>query len=348
MSRRWLAWLRRHWLVCGVVAAFLGFLVFRRGELYQIARTLLEGRLQWVLVAVLLQVVCFVLYALLYHYGFHTVEVESRWGQLIPVLFTSHFLEAMVPAGGVSSLAVFIDDAARRGQSSARAAQGALLVLAADLATMTPLLAYGLYYLSARGVLEPYQAVGVACFLLFVTGLAVMLLLGRWRPCFLCESLTAVQRLINAVAEWLRRPAPLADDWAERNAAEFVGAARGIASHPQRVGRTLALALVIHLVDVVGLYAIFLAYGQPVGLGAVVVGFVMDVVFSVVSFIPRGIGIAEGVIALALTSLGVPMASAVVVALAARGLNIWLPALLGFLFVRQVRAFGARSRQGHE
>jgi uncharacterized membrane protein YbhN (UPF0104 family) len=341
LERRWLSWLRRRWLLCLIVAGSIVLAAQHSTEIKQVLVTLLHGQLQWVLVAVLLQVVCFVLYAALYQLSFLTVEVESRWGDLVPLLFASICLKTMVPSGGVSGVALFVDDAARRGQSSARAAQGALLVLAADLVTMTPLLLYGLIYLSSRGALQPYQAAGVAGFLAFAGGVAAMLLVGRRWPHVLHIVLNGLQEAVNGLGGHIGRPALLAGDWARRNADEFAGAAAGIATHPRRLGRTLALALAIHLVDVAGLYALFLAYRQPVSVGAVMVGFGMDVVFSVLTFIPHGIGVAEGVVTLALTSLGVPAAKALVVALVARGLNIWLPFFPGLLFLRHLRAFGA-------
>lgn len=342
MVRRWLSQVRRRWLLCLVLVSFVALGLTRLGEIRQVLQTLLHGRPQWVLAAVGLQLLCFVLYAVLYHLSFRTVEVESKWQQLVPVLFASICLKTMVPSGGVSGVALFVDDAAKRGQSSARAAQGALLVLAADLVTMAPLLLYVLVYLSTRSALHLYQAVGVAAFLAFAGGVAAMLLVGLWQPQLLHAVLEGLQSVANGVARWLRRPPLLAKDWARRNAAEFTGAAHGIARHPTQLGRTLFLALVIHVIDVLGLYAVFLAYRQPVDLGAVAVGFGLDVVFSVVSFIPHGIGVAEGVITLALTSLGVPAANALVVALVARGLNIWLPFIPGLLLLRRVRSFGAR------
>ncbi len=350
MARRWLPWLKRRWLLVLVVVGSLILGALRFNEIAQVAVTLLRGQLQWVLVAATMQVFYYALYAVLYKFGFLTVEVHSRWRELVPVLFASIFLKAIVPSGGVSAAALFVDDAARRGQSSVRAAEGALLVLGADLVTMVPLLLFGLHYLSLRNALQSYQVLGVAAFLAFTAGLAAMMLLGQWQPGLLYTLLHGIQEAANRAAALLRRPPLLAEDWARHSVGEFTGAAAGITNHPHHLGRTLAVALLVHVMDVIGLYAIFLAYGQKVGLGPVMVGFGLDVVFSVVSFIPHGIGVAEGVLTLAFTSLGIPSAKALVVALAFRGLNVWLPLAIGFLFLHKVRSFGAgkgsRQRSG--
>jgi uncharacterized membrane protein YbhN (UPF0104 family) len=105
----------------------LGFLVLvasRFTSLRQLIATLSQSRWQWLVVGVLTHVIFFYLYALLYQIGFDMVGVEGRALDLLPVYFASLFVNAVVPTGGVGGAALFVDDAARRGQSGARAAVG--------------------------------------------------------------------------------------------------------------------------------------------------------------------------------------------------------------------------------
>ena len=229
---------------------------------------------------------------------------------------------------------------AQRGQSAARAAEGSLLVLVADLVTMIVFIAYGLGYLAFRGVLQAYEWLASLFFVVFVAGLSALLFLGRWQPVRLGRLLRAVQEGLNGLAARLKRSAVVAPDWAERTTCEFSSAACDISGHPLRLGATLLAALVAHLINVACLYTVSLAYRQPLSIGALVAGFSMDVVFSVITFIPHGIGIVEGVMTLVFASLGVPLDRALVITLVFRGLNVWLPLLIGFFFLQRVRAFG--------
>lgn len=345
MSRT-VEWLKRRWLLLVVIAGFAVLVITQFGSLRILFSTLLQGQPQWLAAAVLLQVVYYLVYAVLYKFAFLTVDVASRVLEIVPVLFASIFLKAIVPSGGVSAMAVFIDDACRRGQSGARVAEGALLVLVADLATMTILIAYGLIYLASRGALAAYEWLAALFFVVFVAGLSLFLLLGRWQPARLSTLLGAAQRGLNQLAVRLRRPPFVAEDWAERTACDFVGAACDISGHSVRLGYTLTTALAVHLINVACLYTVSLAYRQPLSLGALVAGFSMDVVFSVITFIPHGIGIVEGVMALVFVSLGVPIDRAIVITLVFRGLNVWLPLLIGFLFLQRVRSFGGGPPAG--
>ena len=336
MKRRWLFWL--------LIIAFVWIVLSRLTEIEKLTETLVQGQWEWVLAAALLQVVYYLVYTGLYQSAFYTVEVESRVSELLPVMFASIFVNVAAPTGGASGAALFVDDVARRGQSAARAAAGTVLVLATDFGAFTLVLIVGLLYLFLYHDLKSYEVAGAAILLLIVGGLTGILLLGLWGPDWLSRLLGWLQRTANRLADWVRRPALFAEDWADRNAAEFASAAAAIAAHPWRLGRTLAVALVAYLIDLASLYTLFLAFHQPVGLGTLVAGFAVGIMFWIVSITPQGIGVVEGIMALVYTSLGVPAARATVIALAFRGLTFWLPLVIGFFLLRRLKSFGAKER----
>jgi uncharacterized membrane protein YbhN (UPF0104 family) len=128
MKRRWIFWI--------LVVLFVWVVISRLSEIRKLADTLIGGQWQWVAVAALAQVVYYIIYTALYQSAFLTVGVKSRLGDLLPVTFASIFMNVAAPSGGASSMALFADDAARRGQSAARAAVGTLLVLVADFSAL--------------------------------------------------------------------------------------------------------------------------------------------------------------------------------------------------------------------
>lgn len=332
MRRRWLLWL--------LIIAFLWVVISRFTEIERLVETLAQGQWEWVLAAALLQVVYYIVLTGLYQSAFYTVEVKCRMSELLPVVFASIFVNVAAPTGGASGAALFVDDAIRRGRSAARAAAGTVLVLVANFSAFTPVLIVGLVYLFLYHNLNSYEIAGAAVLLLVIGGLTSVLLLGLWAPDWLRRLLIWLQRAINRLGGWVRRPAPLADDWADKNAAEFTEAAVAIAAHPRRLGYTLSVALAAHLVDLSSLYTLFRAFHQPVGFGTLVAGYAMGILFWIVSITPQGIGVVEGVMAIVYTSLGVPAAKATVIALAFRGLTFWLPLAVGLFLLRRVKSFG--------
>jgi phosphatidylglycerol lysyltransferase len=333
---RWLFWI--------FVILFLWLLVSRGTELAALGRTLASGRWEWVLGAAALQLAYYLVYTTLYQAAFSAVDVRSRVRDLLPVMFASVFLNVAAPLAGTSGSALFVDDARRRGEAPGRAAAGTLLVLVADFASFLLVLVTGMAILFSAHDLKVFEIVAAILLLLLVTGLTLTLLLGLWWPDQLQRLLGWVQRIANRAAARLHRPPLFSEDWAGRNSAEYIEAALAIAAHPPRLWRVLLVALAAHIIDLLSLLALFLAFHQPVHAGLLVAGYSMGILFWIISITPQGIGVVEGTMALVFTSLGVPAERSAVIALAFRGLTFWIPLLLGFLLLRRMRMFGPAAR----
>lgn len=333
------------WLL---LVALMLVVITRFTSLKTLGATLIQARWQWVLVAIATHLIYFVLYTRLYQVGFRVVDVRSRMRDLLPLFFASVFVNAVAPSGGAAAGALFVDDANRRGQSGARAAVGTVLVLVTDLATLIPFLAFGIVFLSRRRNLQFYDIIGAAIFVIFTSILMSLLVLAKWKPDRLRQLLNWTRQIVNTVGGWFRHPDLLAEDWAGRNAAEFADASGAIARHPQRLLHTCFLGLVLHALNVAGLYALFLAYAQSVQPGTLIAGFGLGIVFYVVSVVPQGVAAVEGVMGAVFTSMGIPAAKAITIVMAFRGLNYWLPLILGFFFVHRLQTFAEDIQPDHE
>jgi phosphatidylglycerol lysyltransferase len=336
MKRRWLFWL--------LFTAFIWVVITRMSEIRNLADILVQGQWEWVLVAVLLQMVYYVVLAASYQSAFWAVEVKGRLWDLLPVTFAALFVNVVAPSGSVSGMAVWADDSARRGQSAARTMAGVLLQLIADFSAFTLILIVGMVYLFIWHDLKVYEVIGAAILLGLTIGLCGILALGLWRPGLLKRLLSWLQGVMNGLARRLKRANFLEEDWAEKNATEFTEASIAIGRYPKRLALTLGIAFIGHLIDLTSLYVLFLAFHQPVTFGVLVAGYAMGILFWIVSPTPQGIGVVEGMMALVFTSLHVPSAVATTVTLAFRGLSFWLPLLVGFIILRRMKTFGAGER----
>ena len=81
--------MKRRLILWGFVLAFIWLLLTQLNDIEQLVLTLMRGQWGWVLVAALLQVVYFVVFAGAYKVAFATVGVESRMGELVPLTFSS-------------------------------------------------------------------------------------------------------------------------------------------------------------------------------------------------------------------------------------------------------------------
>jgi phosphatidylglycerol lysyltransferase len=336
MTRRWLLWL--------LIIGFAWLAVAKQTEIEKLADTLGQGQWPWILAAVLLQILYYLVFSAVYQSAFATVGVNSKVRDLLPVTFASIFVNVVAPSGGATGAALFVDDAGRRGQSAARATVGTILVLIADFSAFTLILLVGLTVLFLRHDLAFYEVVAALILLAVTLSLAGTLLLGLWQPVRLRQLLDRIQQTANQAGSWFRRPSLVHRDWSEKNAAEFTEAAQAMATRPKYLVRTLAFALASHLVDLASLYVLFLAFQYPITFGPLVAAYSTAILFLIVSPTPMGVGVVEGVTPLVLISLGVPAAVSAVVVLAFRGLSFWLPLLIGFVLLHRLKSFSPAER----
>lgn len=317
----------------------LWFIVSRLAEITHIVTTLLHGRWQWIVVAAGLQLTYYILFATVYHEALYTVGVKSTVRHLLPLLLSSLAVNVAAPSASTAGAMLFIDDAAQRGQSPAKAAAGALLQLITEFSAFTLIILVGFIYLFTHHSLYSYQIIGFAILLLLTGGLSSLFLVGLWWPRHLRHTLEWLQRLITLITGWINRASPLHPHWAAKNAIEFIEAALAITRRPSRLFTTFVIAVLTQLVNMTSLYALFLAFYQPLSIGQVTAGFAVGMLFGIVSPVPSGIGIVEAVMPLVYISLGIPGETATVVTLAWRGLGFWIPLALGFFFLPRLRSF---------
>jgi glycosyltransferase 2 family protein len=326
----------RAWIFIILMVALTGLVVSRFADFQSLITTLIQGNWYWVLVGVAIHILYFYLDAVLHKYSFATVEVKSRASELFPVLLSAIAVNAVAPTGGTGGAALFVDYAVRKGQSGARTAVGLILGLMADLVTLIPFVLGGVFFLSSFRKLKFYETLGFLFFLVFICGMIGVLLLAYWKPNILQHLFNWLHRAANRVGSWFNHPNLLPEGWGAKNAAEFIDGARAIRNHPRDFAYTMAWGMAIHIVNLIGLYAFFLAYRQPVRLGTLVAGFSLGIVFFIVSVVPQGVGAVEGIMTLIFISMGIPRTNAIVISLAFRGVNFWLPLIAGFILLRKV------------
>ncbi len=342
MRRRRLGW--RRWLFVLLTVVLLAIVAGQFTSVEAVGAELAQANWGWATVAVVLHAAFFLLYGGLYEAGFRAVGVASRAVRLVPVMFASIFAKTAVPFTAAPAAAVFIDDATTRGESGPRTAVGVVVVLAVDLVTALPFVIAGTVALVLRDRLVEFALVGTGLFVAFIGGVLAVLVLAARGPRLLEAVLTGCRTLVNRLAGLVGRPGLLPDGWARRTTDQLAAAVTSIPSHPRAIAVASVYGLLLHLANIAGLGALFLAFGQPLDLAALAAGFGMSIVFFIIAIVPDGIGAVEGAMALVFAQLGMAPTAAILVTVAYRILNVWLPVAIGLWCARRLRLFGGSER----
>lgn len=337
-TRRRFGW--RRWLFVLLTIVLIAIVAGQFTSVQAVGAELTRADWGWATVSVALHAAFFLLYGGLYQAGFGAVGVTSRALHLVPVMFASIFAKTAVPFTAAPAAAVFIDDAITRGQSGPRTAVGVVVVLAVDLLTALPFVIAGTVALVARNRLVEFALIGTGLFVAFIAGVLAVLVLAARTPRLLEALLAACRALVNRLARLLGRESPLADAWAGRTTAQLAVAVTSIPDHRRDIAVASGYGLLLHLANIAGLGALFLAFGQPLDSAALTAGFGMSIVFFIIAIVPDGIGAVEGAMALVFVQLGMTPTAAILVTVAYRILNVWIPVAIGLWCARRLRLFG--------
>ena len=98
----------------------------------------------------------------------------------------------------------------------------------------------------------------------------------------------------------------------------------------------LLFALCSKLLLITILTLSFLAFQVPFSAGTIIAGFSISYLFLVISPVPAGIGVFEGAMTLALSSLHITLAEAAIITLTYRAVTFWFPLILGYPIFRSI------------
>jgi uncharacterized protein (TIRG00374 family) len=319
-----------------VLVLFLGaaFVYLSFGELETILETLQKGNLWYILLAAFLQGGWFLTVGATYHALYHMLGMTGAIHRLALLAAAANFVNIVAPSAGMGGMAVFITDARRNGGSSGKATVAGMLSVFLDYLAFLCVLAMGLIVLFRRDDLDPPELAASGVILLIAILLGLMLYLGSKSAQRLGNALAGMARLVNRILHPLLKREYLSEARAHEFARDMAENLQALPGNWRRLLKPLFFALLNKALLMCVLTAAFLAFRVPFTTGTIVGGFAIAYLFLIVSPTPAGIGIVEGVMPLALTSLRVPWSQAVIITLAYRGITFWLPLGIGALAFR--------------
>ena len=310
---------------------FLGVVVvaFSFSELETIVLTLQKAHLGFFLMAILIQIVWFVSSGRMYQSIFHLLGIHEDVITLSRIATAANFINVVAPTAGAGGVALFAAEAKRRGHPAGKTTVAAALFLLLDLAAFLFILSLGLIVLIRRNDLDAGEI--SASFILFGTAavFAFVLYVGYRSAEKLGNLLAKFVRGINRVVRLFRKENYLSEDRAHAFAHEIADGFSGLTEKPTSLIRPVLWGIFDKGLLMLILMSSFLAFEVPFSAGTIIAGFSIAYLFLIVSPTPSGIGIVEGIMPVALSSLNVNWSQAVVITLIYRAVTFWVPLGVG-------------------
>ncbi len=310
------------------------FIIGRLAELQAIIDTLQSGDWRFVILALAVQAIWMLNVTASYRTIFKALGLEETFSKLLVISTAANFVNVVAPSAGIGGVAVFVSEARRQSYSTARATLAGALYVLFDYAGFLVVLALGMLVLFRRNNVTPAEIIATGVLVLVAGILATLLYLGMRSADGLGSALGWMAHVVNRLLHpFIRR-----EYLSEIRAHEFaLDAAQGLVEvhhSPENLLRPAILALSNKGLLISVLLLMFMAFQVPVSVGTLIASFSIGYLFFIVSPTPSGIGIVEGVMTLAMSSMYIPLGAAAVIALAYRGITFWIPLTFGGIALR--------------
>ena len=320
-----------------VVLLAVAFIVFSMAELQNIRNTLREANINFLILAVLFEIICLCNTSATFYMLYQMVGLKESLGQLFLMASAANFVNLIAPTAGVGGIAVFLDMARLRKISTARVMVVGILYLVYEYTALFCVLLLGFIVLARRNNLNVWELIAAGFLLVVALSIGMLLVLGYKSSGRLGVLLARLTMLANR----LLKPFLHRDYLDVENAYRF---SREVAEGISAINasfRNLIWPLLFTLNNKVLLLCIltfsFLALNTPFTLGTLVGGFSISYLFFYASPTPSGVGMVEGILPTALNTLGVPFTGAVLITLVFRAVTLWFPFAIGAMSFRLVQ-----------
>lgn len=337
------------WRTLLTFAAFAALVILIYSLRQQIGEVITDlGRINllWLLLIIPLKLINIDAYARLYRNLFATLGNKVGYRSMLKITLELNFVNSILPSGGVSGVSYFSVRMRSEGVSGAKATLAQVMKFLLLFISFQPLLVLGVLFLAARG-----QANNLV--IMVATSLITLLIVGTLVGIYIIESrqrissfLTFITRLLNWFISVIRRGQPETINIAGAQKAfnELHEDYWVFKKNLRDLKWPLFHTTVANLTEIATLYVIYVAFGSLVNFGAVILAYAVANFAGLISVLPAGIGIYEGLMTAVLAATGIPARISIPVTIMFRVLTMFMILPLGYFFYQKAVRSGLGRR----
>lgn len=320
----------------------LGILIYGlRHDISGVIANLREVNSIFLLLLIPIEMLNYDAYARLYRHLFKILGNKADYWPMYRLNLELNFVNHILPSGGISGVSYFSVRMRGAGASAAKSTLAQVMKWFLLFVSFQPLLVIGLLLLAARGHANRLV-------LVVASMLITLLVVGTLAVVYIAESqsrinvfLTNLTRALNKVIHFFRpkypetiniKRAQIAFEELHQNYITFK-------SKWRELKLPFLYMMVANITEIAAVYVVYLAFGKLVNVGAVVLAYAVANFAGLISVLPAGIGIYEGLMTAVLAATGIPAELSIPVTIMYRVLNMTIQLTPGYvLYQRALRS----------
>ncbi|MBW1654619.1 bifunctional lysylphosphatidylglycerol flippase/synthetase MprF [Flavobacterium quisquiliarum] len=304
--------IRQFILTIFFIGVGIWFIKHENSELKEVNNVLADAKSFWVVCGIALATFYIALQALMYFASFKAVQSEISFKQAVILFLKRNFVSVFLPAGGISSLAFFTKPIEKSGVKPTQIHFASLIYgfvgILSVIIVAIPALIYSLF----QGTVGSGEWYAFAA----IVGLSILVF-------FIYNSIIKKGAIYRLILKFSPSTEIFIDDFRNNKIIK------------RKFLQVVFYSVLIEFVGIAHLYVAMIALGFAPSLAAAAMGYIISVIFLIVSPFLRGLGAIEISMSFILIQYGFENVNAIAITFLYRFFEFWIPLLAGaslFLF----------------
>ncbi len=262
---------------------------------------------------------------------------QVRYSTMFKFMLELNFVNHILPSGGVSGISYFNLRARSLGISSGKNTLTQFMKFFLLFLSFQPLLVLAVFLLAARGHTNNLILVTVTSLItLLIVGTAIMIYIIESRT-RINGAMTFVTKVINRIIQIVRPKFPETIKVAsvQRTFNELHDNYVELKSRWRDLKSPFFYMLMANVTEIAALYVVYIAFGEFVNVGAIILAYAIANFAGLISVLPAGIGVWEGLMTGVLVACGVPAELSIPVTIMYRVVNMFIQLTPGYFLYQK-------------
>ncbi len=317
--------------------AMVGLIYFSRNDIY---KTFINIKTinYWILIfMVVWQVLNYHCYARMYQAMFKTLNSVIRYKSMAKVSMELNFVNHVFPSAGIAGFSYFSFRMKQLGVAISKSTLVQMMRFVMIFLSFQILLLIGVLILASSGKANNFTilvASSLGTFLAVGTALAAYIVGDKRR---IDKFTVGLAKFLNTLLHWVRpnHPETINIEGVQKLFLELHEDYLILVKKINDLKKPFIYAFFANLTEVLTVYTVYVAFGQPVNFGAVILAYAVANFAGLISILPGGIGVYEALMTAVLAASGVPLSIAAPATIMYRILSMAIQLPIGYYYYQK-------------